>query len=539
MQVLLVEDDEGVASALAELLGHAGASVIRTSRGADALHRVKGCDLVLLDLGLPDMDGLDVLRTLRRASAVPVIIMTARDSDGAVVLGLRAGADDYLVKPVRKAVLLARIDAVMRRLRRVTGDTTAPAGPVVAGPVTIDRERREVALDGNPQALTRDRVPDPGHPGRPPRRSGQPRGTDARGLGHRGGRPVQIVGLLHRTDQGQARRAAAADGARLRFSAGPSDMGLRVRIVLVVLSLLAVAALAVPLALSLADRRTATLAAERDRQLAALADAAAMPDTPLQRLVDRYHEVYGEGLLIIDADGRTLASRGLDVSEPGVATAAEPRPRRRAGVAVGPIMPWDRRSLVATAGVRQDGELVGAVVLAVDTTASRHGISRDPGCGWRSAVLVVLMVAAVVARALTRWVLRPLNGLERAVAEMTEGVAGPPADVAGPPELRHFTSAFNTMAQVVRASLDRQRRLVADASHQLRNPLAAVRLRADSLADSVTEAGQLDVRLDDGGARPTGESAAAADAAGARRTGQRKPPGRSVGPQTSRRISAT
>jgi DNA-binding response OmpR family regulator len=156
MHVLLVEDDDGVASALAELLGQTGASVIRTSRGADALHRVKGCDLVLLDLGLPDMDGLDVLRTLRRASAVPVIIMTARDSDGAVVLGLRAGADDYLVKPVRKAVLLARIEAVMRRLRRVTADAPAnPACPVVAGPVTIDRERREVTVAGVQQALTR------------------------------------------------------------------------------------------------------------------------------------------------------------------------------------------------------------------------------------------------------------------------------------------------------------------------------------------------------------------------------------------------
>ena len=111
---------------------------------------------------------------------------------------------------------------------------------------------------------------------------------------------------------------------------------------------------------------------------------------------------------------------------------------------------------------------------------------------------------------------------------MTEGVAGPPADVAGPPELRHFTSAFNTMAQVVRASLDRQRRLVADASHQLRNPLAAVRLRADTLEDYVAEAGTVDLRFDDRGAGPSGEPAAAAAAPGPRGGGQRQPQGRSV-----------
>jgi signal transduction histidine kinase len=266
-------------------------------------------------------------------------------------------------------------------------------------------------------------------------------------------------------------------------------MGLRVRIVLVVLSLLAVAALAVPLALTLSDRRTAALAAERDRQLVALADAAAMPSTPLQRLVDRYHEVYGEGLLIVDADGRTLASRGLGIAEPGVATAANHALVEASASRWPPIRPWDRHRLLTAAGVGSDGEQVGAVVVAVDTTTAAHDVAT--GWLWVAAGCVgLLILAAVVARVLTRWVLRPLDGLERAVAEMTEGIAGPPADVAGPPELRHFTSAFNTMEQVVQASLDRQRRLVADASHQLRNPLAAVRLRADSLDDFVVEAGQ-------------------------------------------------
>lgn len=266
-------------------------------------------------------------------------------------------------------------------------------------------------------------------------------------------------------------------------------MGLRVRLVLVVLLLLAVIALAVPLALSLADRRTAELAAERDRQLAALADAAAMPDAPLQQLVDRYVDVYSEGLIVVNADGGTRASRGLDVSDPAVASAANLALVNAPASHWATIMPWHRDPLLAASGVRNDGELVGAVVLSVDTADA----SRDVAIAWLWVAvggLAFLVLAAVVARGLTRWVLRPITGLERAVAEMTEGIAGPPADVAGPPELRHFTSAFNTMAQVVRASLDRQRRLVADASHQLRNPLAAVRLRADTLDDCVTDAGR-------------------------------------------------
>ena len=265
-------------------------------------------------------------------------------------------------------------------------------------------------------------------------------------------------------------------------------MGLRVRVVLVVLALLTTAALAVPLALSSAARRTAVLVDERGRQIAELADSAAVPGIPKQPLVDRYQEVYGEGVLIVDTDARVLAARGLTTADPAAAAAAgrglidAPAPRWPR------VLPWHTDPILVSTSVRRDGEVVGAVVIAVNPATAARDVARSwlwvaVGC------LFMLILAAVVARALTRWVLRPLDGLERAVAEMTEGVAGPPADVAGPPELRHFTAAFNTMAQVVRASLERQRRLVADASHQLRNPLAAVRLRADTLEDYVQQSG--------------------------------------------------
>ena len=233
----------------------------------------------------------------------------------------------------------------------------------------------------------------------------------------------------------------------------------------------------------------------------ALADAAAMPGIPLQRLVDRYHEVYGEGVLIVDSDGRTLAARGLSTSEPDVATAANHALVDAAASPWPRIRPWEQRTLPAAAGVRSDGELVGAVVVAVDTAVA----AREVGIGWSWVAvgcLGLLVLAALVGRALTRWVLRPLNGLERAVADMTEGVAGPPADVAGPPELRHFTCGVQHDgtggAGLSRSSTATRRRRVSSVAQSTgRRPFARGHPRGLR-----GRGGTADVRFDDRGAGP-------------------------------------
>ncbi|GAA0539245.1 DNA-binding response regulator [Saccharopolyspora subtropica] len=150
MRVLLVEDDDGVADALVDVLAAHGHQPTRVSRGADALTRHRDHDLVLLDLGLPDADGLDVLRKLRRIGPIPVVVLTARGEERMVVRGLRSGADDYLVKPVRMAELLARIEAVARRGRPVPPG----ADEVRVGDVHVDLRTRRVRVGEQDVELT-------------------------------------------------------------------------------------------------------------------------------------------------------------------------------------------------------------------------------------------------------------------------------------------------------------------------------------------------------------------------------------------------
>ncbi|MEN6548586.1 MAG: response regulator, partial [Armatimonadia bacterium] len=116
---LIVEDDRYLHEALTDALTDAGLASVAVSSGAEALARMhdEQPNLVLLDLSLPDMDGLDVCRELRRFSVVPIIMLTGRRGDIDRVVGLEVGADDYLVKPFQRAELVARVRALMRRVR--------------------------------------------------------------------------------------------------------------------------------------------------------------------------------------------------------------------------------------------------------------------------------------------------------------------------------------------------------------------------------------------------------------------------------------
>ncbi|OKL50379.1 response regulator transcription factor [Boudabousia marimammalium] len=115
-KVLLVEDDSAIRDPLARALGREGYEVVVHETGAGALEAVDNCDVVVLDLGLPDMEGLDVARRIRaRGLQMPILILTARAEEVDMVVGLDAGADDYVTKPFRLAELMARVRALLRR----------------------------------------------------------------------------------------------------------------------------------------------------------------------------------------------------------------------------------------------------------------------------------------------------------------------------------------------------------------------------------------------------------------------------------------
>lgn len=151
--IVIVEDDVAIADALAARLRAEGFAV---EIAGDGLHGVELCarvapDLVVLDVMLPGIDGHEVCRRIQRERAVPVLMLTALDGEPDLLAGLGVGADDYMSKPFSQRELVARVRALLRRAQRAA---EPPGGPIAAGPLTIDAERREVRRDGRLVHLT-------------------------------------------------------------------------------------------------------------------------------------------------------------------------------------------------------------------------------------------------------------------------------------------------------------------------------------------------------------------------------------------------
>jgi DNA-binding response OmpR family regulator len=147
-RVLVVEDDQSIATQIVAGLRHEGHLVEHVATGAAAIDAAERVDVVLLDLGLPDLDGTDVCRRLRERSDVPILVITARGEEADRVTALDLGADDYLVKPFGFAELTARIRAVLRRSQPEL------VGVFRYGRLTVDERSRRVHLDGREIAVT-------------------------------------------------------------------------------------------------------------------------------------------------------------------------------------------------------------------------------------------------------------------------------------------------------------------------------------------------------------------------------------------------
>ena len=151
--ILVVDDEPGIVTVVRDYLEHGGFSVVTASDGPGALRlaAAHGPDLVVLDLGLPGLDGLDVIRELRRTSVVPIIVLTARGDESDRIVGLELGADDYLAKPFSPRELVARVRAVLRRAAAATdpGDVIR-----VGDSVVFDVPRMGLTIDDRQIALT-------------------------------------------------------------------------------------------------------------------------------------------------------------------------------------------------------------------------------------------------------------------------------------------------------------------------------------------------------------------------------------------------
>ncbi|WP_158885648.1 sensor histidine kinase [Amycolatopsis anabasis] len=272
-------------------------------------------------------------------------------------------------------------------------------------------------------------------------------------------------------------------------------MRARLLVVLVAFALAAVAAFALPLLSATAEQRTQQLVIARNadvdrfavlaQQAVASSDSAALAEE-----AKRYAQVYGESVVVVDARQIPLVQvGGLSAGEPGVRALVDATMRNQPSPPPETVRPWSDAPVLFARPIGTATRVSGVVVLRASVAAA----ARDVAGRWAvvaAGALLAGMVFVLVAMLLARWVLRPLHELEGGVAAVTAGHRAQVPARGGPKELRSLATSFNRMSDAVVEAAEQQRRLVADASHQLRNPMAALRLRVDSLAERVDACGQ-------------------------------------------------
>ncbi|MFV2100807.1 ATP-binding protein [Micromonospora sp. LOL_024] len=258
------------------------------------------------------------------------------------------------------------------------------------------------------------------------------------------------------------------------------------------LMVLVVVALGTPLAVTLTTRETERVRADRladATRFASLAGPALRGGTigPLTNELDSYHELYGIGAAVVDRDGRVVAPSLGWQPPPGTREALEIALSGQQTSRPDAVWPWLDGQIVVAVPINDGGEVLGAVITATPS----DGVRRTVATWWTLVValgLLAVLACVLTAFGLAGWVLRPVTELDAVTHEIAEGDRGARVQHRlGPPELRRLATSFNHMADVVSDVMDRQRAFVAHASHQLRNPLTALRLRVEELGPSVTD----------------------------------------------------
>ncbi|MEU3049954.1 MULTISPECIES: HAMP domain-containing sensor histidine kinase [unclassified Streptomyces] len=271
---------------------------------------------------------------------------------------------------------------------------------------------------------------------------------------------------------------------------------MRRRLLVIVFALVTglILALSVPLVRATAEHTVQTSFIGRVQDGAWFADLAATAlesgrTDRLEAAADRYTALYDSRVAVVDASREiVVAPRPLDLEEPPVQAALlralADRPARQPGL----MWPWDERPFVLAEPVKRDGHVLGAVLIVSPTDQARSEVADHLALVALGSLAALAAVVIAVAAPVVRWVLRPVHELDRATHEVALGrLRTQVSERTGAPELRRLANSFNVMADSMHASQQQQRAFVAQASHELRNPLTALRLRVENLEGYVND----------------------------------------------------